>query len=195
MTLPLFPQKELSMQKKTIFFILILLSLLFAACGGQPPLTVEIDGETVTSQERVHLTVAVGGDPNSLVYQQAAAHGSYTQFSSGYGSGSFVGQVIDGKTILRVLIVDMEENIPTVDVNESYIIKMVDGKGVGLIQGDVIYVSCVVDVEFVGVHTGSISTMGTNQDTRERIIEIDDCRWNGRLLSHIDSFDFSTEGD
>jgi len=168
------------MKSRLILLVLLVVALLLSACDD----SLEADNgksykdvpDDVRAQvERttiVHLTIRVVREQITAQYQAAPATGSGSTYNS-YGSMHYTGQIINGKGILLVDIINgPEEYLGTA------ILKFVDLKAMALQPDFTAQVSCVIDYELLNP---------AKNDTRYTedalTYEFDDCRFDTPFLN------------
>ena len=119
----------------------------------------------VESTEIVHLVIRVEHEQINAQYQQSPASGSGVATNS-YASMSYTGQIIDGKGIMLVYVINGPEKY-----HGFMILKFVDLKAMALQPGYRANVSCVVDYELLNPAKDR-----TNFTDDALTYELDDCR-------------------
>jgi|WetSurMetagenome_2_1015567.scaffolds.fasta_scaffold01390_21 hypothetical protein len=109
-----------------------------------------VGGSGLPTDQRVyHITGTVVGDAESLVRQVSPARGSISGYGS-YVGGSFSGEVLKGKTMVRLQLESIAPNdTDWVTAGQILIIKASDTKAVALYPGDKVTFYCRRQAEAV----------------------------------------------
>lgn len=98
--------------------------------------------------EVYHLRVKIlPSSATSLLRQTEPAGGSVFGVG-GYVSGSYSGEEIQGKGILRVQVLESDSDLAPVD--SVIILKVIDSKSVALLPGDIVHFNCRREEEVIG---------------------------------------------
>ena len=168
------------MKSRIVAFLLVLIALLTAcapdtslkADNGKAYQDVPEDVRAMVKDTTiVHLAIRVVNEQITAQYQAAPAEGSATRYDT-YGSASFTGQIIEGKGIMLVEII----NGPSQYMGTA-ILKFVDLKAMALQPGFIAQVSCVVDYELLN------PSENTTYTGEALTYELDDCRLNTPMVT------------
>lgn len=134
-----------------IIMWIIAVAIVVSSCAVTPE-DLDVDGNIY------HLKVETYGETVSHIKGASGNAVNLGPFMSG-------NVVLDGKGMIPVRVIDMNERFPGVEIGDTIIIKTVDLKVIALPSGSTVDIVCVGDIEIVGFGDESVST-----------VELDECR-------------------
>ena len=150
---------------KTKYLILFFV-LLLSGCYNETPI---VDGGNTGSPQDTNMYLIRGtivADITSLTRQIAPASGGM------YGNYAYyTGPIIDGKTFLRIVLIESRPKLPNIEKGQILIIKSVDTKAQALLPGDTLSFKCRRQYEAVA----KLSTEDIDWN-KQASWEIDFCR-------------------
>lgn len=151
------------MMKKFTIFVIVLLSLLVAACERDvAPVAVSDSSQRFQNSENSRIPVDDGtyiltgrvvADVDSLVRQSRSGYWSSTTTTTIDGvpitTQRYIPPIVNGKGFVRLLVqsIDKQPDQFTVDIGDVPILKTTDTKVMALMPGDIVTFKCRVQYE------------------------------------------------